>query len=83
MSVKYFPIYFQDSLDWTPIRVQYAYVACRICTAVNIMLLEALAKPLGRVICIQVSFLISIGALFSMGFFRNVYIVFPLFILRT
>jgi len=88
MTVKYFPLFFKNDVDMSPIEVQIIYVACPIAMVLFSSIGTSIKDYIGRVQTIILFRLIGVALLITMsilasGITTSKYILVPIYIVRT
>ncbi len=83
MTIKYFALYFLNDFGLSPVVVSLLYLITPLVTAMVTLIVAALAKRIGRVPAALLAYCVGTGCLVALVFLDNVYIVLPVYCLRT
>lgn len=88
MTIKFFPLFFKDTLNLTPASVQFIYVLVPVFMVLFVQIIQKIGSSFGRVQTmlavrvVGVSLLISMSMLINGGL-REWYYCVPIYIIRT
>jgi MFS family permease len=88
MTVKFFPLYFEEDCDLAPTQVQIIYLLVPVCIVGASQLSEMFSRKAGRVQTILLTKVMGLGFLFAIVFFNDYLItrpaiLIPIYLCRT